>query len=141
MSFYEDSNNVDKYIEMCKSYDGSNIYKSLQEHLTTGNSILELGSGPGFDIPFLSEHYEVTGSDLSDQFLTRCKRKYPHIPFQKIDALNIDIKEKFDCIYSNKELHHLTKEELVLSLSNQAQVLSVGGVIAHSFWRSGTPRR
>lgn len=134
MSFYEDKENVDKYIEMCKDYDGSNIYELLKKTLKEGKSVLELGTGPGFDIPFLKKHYQVTGSDFSDEFLVRCKEKYPHINFVKIDAKNIDINEKFDCIYSNKVLHHLTKDELSSSLSAQAGLLSSDGMIAHSFW-------
>jgi ubiquinone/menaquinone biosynthesis C-methylase UbiE len=134
MSFYEDSKNVDKYIEMCKDYDGSNIYKLLQKHLKHGKTVLELGTGPGFDIPFLSKRYKVTGSDFSEEFLARCEDKFPEINFLKIDASNIDIKQKFDCVYSNKVLHHLTEGELLESLTAQASVLSPCGIVAHSFW-------
>lgn len=134
MSFYEDKANVDKYIELCKDYDGSNIYERLKQHLKEGKSVLELGTGPGFDIPFLNEHYHVTGSDFSDEFLVRCKEKYPDINFIKIDARNIDTSTEYDCIYSNKVLHHLTRGELSSSLLAQAGILSPGGMIAHSFW-------
>ena len=134
MSFYEDSESVDKYIEMCKDYDGSNIYKLLEKYLKEGKSVLELGTGPGFDIPFLKKHYQVTGSDFSEEFLMRCKDKFPDINFIKADAKNIDINEKFDCVYSNKVLHHLTKDEFSLSLLAQAGILSPDGIIAHSFW-------
>jgi cyclopropane fatty-acyl-phospholipid synthase-like methyltransferase len=119
---------------MCKDYDGSNIYESLQKHLKDGKTLLELGTGPGFDIPFLNTRYLVTGSDFSEEFLIRCKRKFSGINFLKIDVKHIDIKEKFDCIYSNKVLHHLTEAELSLSLLEQAEVLSPDGMIAHSFW-------
>lgn len=134
MSFYDDSDNVDKYIEMCKDYNGSNIYQSLQSQLSDDKKLLELGSGPGFDIPFLHEHYQVTGSDLSEQFLMRCRNKFPHIQFLKLDVLNINVTESFDCIYSNKVLHHLTEEQLQLSLLQQVKALDSGGIIAHSFW-------
>ncbi|MDC3250011.1 class I SAM-dependent methyltransferase [bacterium] len=134
MSFYENSDNVDNYIKMCKDYDGSNIYKVLQNQLPKGKSVLELGSGPGFDIPFLKENYKVTGSDFSEEFLNRCREKFPDTPFLKTDAKNININEKFDCIYSNKVLHHLTEQQLSSSLKAQAASLSEDGLIAHSFW-------
>ena len=134
MGFYNISDNVDKYIEMCSGYDGSNLYEVLQENLKDGSSVLELGSGPGFDIPFLSAHYKVTGSDFSDEFLNRCRTTYSDIPFIKIDAKKIDINKKFDCIYSNKVLHHLTESELAISFIKQAENLTKGGIIAHSFW-------
>lgn len=134
MGLYDNSENVDKYIEMCSGYDGSNIYKALEENLKDGSHLLELGTGPGFDIPFLSQHYQITGSDFSDEFLIRCRKKFPEIPFIKIDASDIDIKEKFDCIYSNKVLHHLTEKQLAISLKQQAECLTEEGTIAHSFW-------
>lgn len=134
MGFYDKSENVEKYIEMCKGYDGSNLYQVLQDNLKAGSRVLELGSGPGFDIPFLSEHYNVTGSDFSDEFIKRCSEKFPDIPFRKIDAISMDTSEKFDCIYSNKVLHHLTEGELAQSLSQQAETLNDGGIVAHTFW-------
>ncbi|MEH6593445.1 MAG: class I SAM-dependent methyltransferase [Halioglobus sp.] len=134
MGFYDNSENVDQYIEMCGGYDGSNLYEVLHKNLTDGSSVLELGSGPGFDIPFLREHYDVTGSDFSDEFLKRCRKTYPDISFLKIDASKIDVKEKFDCIYSNKVLHHITECELAISLTHQAGKLTENGIIAHSFW-------
>ena len=134
MGFYDISENVDKYIEMCNDYDGKYIYQEIKKFLNEGSSVLELGSGPGLDIQFLNANYQVTGSDLSEQFISRLKNKFHNIPFLKINALDVDVKDKFDCIYSNKVLHHLTKEELLLSLSNQSNVLTSNGIIAHSFW-------
>jgi len=134
MSFYDDSESVDKYIDMCEGYDGSNIYEMMKKHLDDGKSILELGSGPGFDIPFLAEHYQVTGSDLSEEFLRRCKMKFPAVEFLHLDVKTVNVTGKYDCIYSNKVLHHLTEDELSLSLGEQANVLTQNGIVAHSFW-------
>lgn len=134
MGFYDNAENVNKYIDMCAEYDGSNLYALVKENLQVGATLLELGSGPGFDIPFLSEHYQVTGSDFSDEFLVRCREKNTAIPFVKINALTMDIESKFDCIYSNKVLHHLTEIELATSLALQSEKLNEGGLIAHSFW-------
>ena len=41
---------------------------------------------------------------------------------------------RFDGIYSNKVLQHLTREELEVSLHRQAQVLNSTGVLLHSLW-------
>ena len=45
MNFYDDSENVKKYIQLCENYDGNNIYQSLSKHLTVKSTLLELGSG------------------------------------------------------------------------------------------------
>jgi len=138
MSLYDDPEGVKNYIQMCENYDGSNLYQALSQHLPVNSTLLELGSGPGLDIEYLKKHYSVTGSDLSDEFLKVCKEKYPDIPFIKLNALKLNstlgLDEKFDCIYSNKVLHHLTDEELQESLKQQVKNLSSNGLIAHSFW-------
>ncbi|WP_028672487.1 class I SAM-dependent methyltransferase [Saccharospirillum impatiens] len=134
MSYYDDSKSVDEYIEMCQGYDGSNIYEMVKNHLDNGQSVLELGSGPGFDIPFLANHFHVTGSDLSEEFLRRCRKNHPDIEFLQLDAKDVNVTSKYDCIYSNKVLHHLTVDELSQSLDAQANALTQNGIIAHSFW-------
>lgn len=119
---------------MCDDYDGSELYNILQKHLEDGKSVLEIGSGPGFDLSFLKQHYQVTGSDLSDQFLKHCKAKFPDLSFIKLDASDLQTSKSFDCIYSNKVLGHLTEAELRNSLSQQSKALTPDGLIAHSFW-------
>ena len=46
----------------------------------------------------------------------------------------MNIQRKFDGIYSNKVLIHLTKEELNKSLMNQCPILNKNGILFHSFW-------
>lgn len=134
MNFYDNADNVKQYLEMCEGYDGTNIYQTLLAHLPKSSSLLELGSGGGLDIEHLHRYYNVTGSDLSDEFLKICKEKYPKLPFLKVDALTLEVDEVFDCIYSNKVLHHLTEDALKTSLNQQMKVLKPKGIIAHSFW-------
>ena len=124
MSFYNDAESVKSYIQMCEGYDGSNIYQALHQHLPENSTLLELGSGPGLDIKYLKNIYSVTGSDLSEEFLKICKEQHPEISFLKLNALKLDLGEKFGCIYSNKVLHHLTEEELKESLEQQVKILS-----------------
>ena len=134
MNFYDDPDNVKTYIQMCEDSDGINIYHSLSEHLPTKSTLLELGSGAGLDIEYLKNNYSVTGSDLSDEFLKICKEKHPEIPFLKLNALKLEVDKKYNCIYSNKVLHHLTEKQLKQSLEQQMKILTTNGLIAHSFW-------
>jgi hypothetical protein len=41
---------------------------------------------------------------------------------------------RFDCVFSNKVLHHLLREDLVRSIPRQAAVLNDGGMLAHGLW-------
>jgi cyclopropane fatty-acyl-phospholipid synthase-like methyltransferase len=134
MDFYDDKKNVDIYINMSKGYDGRWLIDELKKHLDEGSALLELGMGPGKDLDMLSKHYKVTGSDKSQVFIDLYRKKHPEARIQKIDAVKMNIDGEFDCIYSNKVLHHLTRNELKLSFENQHRVLTKDGILFHSFW-------
>ena len=134
MTFYNNPAKVDAYEKMCEGYDGSDLYAILSNHLIEKSTLLELGCGPGNDIIHLKEKYRVMGSDLSDEFLQRCKKRFPEISFMKLDAINIETDRTFDCIFSNKVLHHLNREELKKSLIRQQKIVVSDGIIAHTFW-------
>lgn len=134
-NFYEDSKNVDSYIEMAKGYDGAEIVKQLAELLRKDAGVLELGMGPGVDLELLSTHFEVTGSDLSMEFINRYRNRYPEADLLQLDAIYLNTERKFDCIYSNKVLHHLTLTELEKSLLHQTMRLNEGGMVCHTFWK------
>jgi len=51
-----------------------------------------------------------------------------------LDATAPDTERRFDCIYSNKVLHHLTRDEVRASLEAQAGLLNTAGLAMHSFW-------
>jgi len=134
VDYYNDPVKVDEYETMCDEYDGSELYRVLDKHLTDNSTLLELGSGPGNDINHLKKKYIVSGSDLSDEFLIRCKKKHSDVPFIKLDAVTIKTNKLFDCVFSNKILHHLTIEELEKSLKRQQEVIVTNGLFAHTFW-------
>lgn len=134
MDFYDDPSKVDEYEQMCQEYDGTELYDVLYKHLTKGSSLLELGSGPGNDIHYLLNNYAVIGSDLSDEFLLRCRKKFKDVPFLKLDAVTIATSDTFDCVFSNKVLHHLSPEALEQSFKRQQQVIEPNGLFAHTFW-------
>lgn len=134
MEFYNDPSKVDEYEKMCAEYDGSDLYKVLSNHLREKSSLLELGCGPGNDISHLQKRYAVTGSDLSDVFIQRCRNKYTDIPFVKLDAVSINTDKIYECIFSNKVLHHLPLKELKKSLERQQNVIKSNGIFAHTFW-------
>ena len=135
LGFYDDEKTALQYIEMAEGYDGRELVDVLTRHLPVGASVLELGMGPGVDLNFLKNHYKTTGSDYSQFFLDRYRGTYPDSDLIQLDAVKLDTKRTFDCIYSNKVLHHLANEQLTKSFRRQKQILSKEGLIMHSFWR------
>jgi cyclopropane fatty-acyl-phospholipid synthase-like methyltransferase len=135
MGYFDDEKNVKGYIEMVERYDGSELIDVLLKHLGKGSSLLELGMGPGKDLDILAENYKVTGSDLSQVFIEIYRKDHPEADVMLLDAVKVDTDRKFDCIYSNKVLHHLKREELKESFRNQLAGLNEGGLLFHTFWR------
>ncbi len=134
MTFYNTPETAEEYIDMSADFDGRELIDELRKFLPAGSSVLELGMGAGKDLEILSEIYSVTGSDLSDYYLKRYRDKNPDCEILKLDAVTIETDQKFDAIYSNKVLMHLTEDELISSLKRQKQILNPGGLVLHSFW-------
>lgn len=133
--YYNRKESVDQYIKMAKDVNGEDLIKKLIQFLPSDSTVLEIGSGPGTDWKILSEIYNVIGSDNSPEFLKRLSANNPKGSFCELDAITLTTKQKFDGIYSNKVLHHLTDKELKLSVLRQAEILNPYGIICHSFWR------
>jgi len=135
MGYYDDEKTALQYIAMADGFDGRELIDVLKSQLPGGASVLEIGMGPGVDLDILRTHFEATGSDFSRFFLDRYRASNPGSDLIRLDAVELDTDRVFDCIYSNKVLHHLTNEELKRSLRRQKQILSDTGLIMHSFWR------
>jgi cyclopropane fatty-acyl-phospholipid synthase-like methyltransferase len=132
--YYQTRKSILEYIEMARGYDGRYIISKLKRFLASGSEILEIGSGPGTDWKILNESYTVLGSDNSKEFLRYLTENNPDGDFILLDAVKLSTNLKFDAIYSNKVLHHLTDGELESSVARQSEILKTGGVICHSFW-------
>ena len=134
MGYFDDEKNVEEYIKMAEGYDGRAFIHILRAHLEDNATILELGMGPGKDVELLSKYFRTTGSDNSKIFLDRFRAMYPDADLLWLDAVSIDTERRFDCIYSNKVLQHLSKSQLEESFRNQAKTLKRGGIAFHTFW-------
>lgn len=134
MGYYHTEESVAEYISVAEGYDGRELVDAVKRVLRSGSTVLELGMGPGKDLGILSESFQVTGSDNSEAFLERYRNTYPAADLMLLDAATMETDRRFDCIYSNKVLQHLTREELQESLRKQAEVLKSRGVSLHSLW-------
>ena len=135
-NYYKDKENILEYIEMAKGYDGNILIEHLRNYLPEDSTVLEVGMGPGKDLDILKKYYQVTGSDFSKHFLDIYKENHKEtdLDLLLLDAKKLDIDKKFDCIYTNKVLYHLTEKELIKSLNQQKYLLNDKGLLLHSFW-------
>lgn len=133
--YYHTRESVDEYIELAKDVDGRDLIEKLSQVLPAKSTLLEIGSGPGTDWKLLSQTYDVTGSDNSLFFLEYLKQKHPGGRFLELDATTLKTELKFQALYSNKVLHHLSDDELSKSIKRQSEILTDDGIICHSFWK------
>lgn len=134
MGFYDKKENIENYIRFTPSHDGSVLVRVLEKNLPAGSTVLELGIGPGKDFDLLEKSYNVTGSDSSKEFLDWNRKRNERADLMLLDARSLETDRHFDCIYSNKVLIHLTRQELVDSLNRQHEILNENGLLMHSFW-------
>ncbi len=134
MKFFMKEENVNQYIEMTREYDPTSIVNKVKKYLPKGSTLLELGMGEGRDLELLSKEYKVVGSDNSEVFVNKYKEKNKGIEVLPIDAIMMNTGRTFDCIYSNKVLHHLTKKDFIKSLELQKNNLNNKGIIFMTLW-------
>ena len=134
MNYFMNRENVNEYIEMLKDYDGTEIISKLKKYSNKGSRVLELGMGAGLDLELIAKEYDVLGSDNSPVFIDDFKDKRTDIKVVLLDAVNLDIDKKFDCMFSNKVLQHLTREDFIKSLKNQKSHLEKDGIIFMTLW-------
>jgi len=134
MGYFDTDEGVDEYIKMAEGYDGQELTEALRNYVPSGSSILELGMGPGKDLALLQRSFQATGSDSSAIFVDRYRALNSSADVLVLDAVSIDTARRFDAIYSNKVMHHLSKQDASRSLDAQHRVLNSGGIALHSLW-------
>ncbi len=134
MGIFDTEEGVSEYLEMAKGHDGRELIEKLSDYLPADSTILELGMGPGNDLEILSKRYEVTGSDNSNLFIDRYRKANPEADLLLLNAVTLETDRRFDCLFSNKVLQHLNREDLEKSVPRQAELLEDGGLLAHAFW-------
>jgi SAM-dependent methyltransferase len=134
MGYFDTDEGVNEYIELAEGYDGRELVEILRSHVPPGSSILELGIGPGKDLALLQPYFRVTGSDSSALFVERYRTLEPSSDVLVLDAVTIDTERRFDAIYSNKVMQHLSRQDAARSLTAQHRVLNPGGIALHSLW-------
>lgn len=133
--YYHTKASVVEYIEAAKDYNGKELIDQLKTVLPAKSTVLELGSGPGSDFKILQQTFNVTGSDYSEAFVEHLKTAYPQDEFLHLNAAKLETEKRFDGIYSNKVLHHLSDQELAASIQRQSEILNKNGIVCHSFWK------
>jgi len=96
-----------------------------------GQKILDIGCGPGRDAKYFSEHdLEVTGIDLTFNFVKMASQNVPNAKFMQMDMRNLDFPENsFDGIWACASFLHVPKEDAKNTLLGFRKILKPAGLI------------
>lgn len=131
----------DIYSAMGKDYaaEAYKVYQFVQKYKqSAGNTLLDVACGTGTHAGFLSQYYEVTGTDLSNRMLKVARKKHPEIQFLVGDMRSLHLGRKFDavtCLFSAIG-YMKTKADLRKAVKSMSSHLLAGGVLLVEPWFS-----
>lgn len=121
----------DKFMEVC-DYDQwvEILEKNINKHTKKPEKILDLGCGTGEVLKRISNKYDCSGLDLSEQMLERANEKLKNVKLFLGDMREFNTLEKYDVIFSFFDtVNHLKSlEDLLDTLNSVQNVLEPGGI-------------
>lgn len=110
----------DKFMEICDYSEWVKIIENyISEYNPLGKRVLDLGCGTGSTLVRMSDKYQCSGLDLSEEMLKRAKIKLKgkDIPLFLGDMREFDTGEKYDIIFSFFDtVNHLSGTQDLLDL-------------------------
>ncbi len=101
-----------------------------------GEHILDLGCGTG-DLANSIHNLgaNIVGVDKSENMVRQAQGKYPNVQFMVRDAINLNLKNEFDAVFSNATLHWIkTPQQAIQNIFN---ALKPGGRFVAEFGGNG----
>jgi len=97
--YYNNSNNDTEIVGWSSKKEQNERFKVLLNiGVENGETILDYGCGLGALYEYMTNHYDdfgYIGVDINQDFINKCKQKYPKATFKKIEDIT-DIKSKYD---------------------------------------------
>ena len=128
--------NADRYSEVTRKADMSDIYKRFEKNLKPGCRILDLGCGSGRDSKyFLDKGYKVVSLDASEAMCRKTQELTGKAAVHmRIEDMNYE--NEFDAVWACASLLHVAKSDMHKILEKAMKALKVGGVL-YASWKYG----
>lgn len=92
--------------------------------------VLDIGTGPGYDLKYLSEKYSVTGIEISSKFADIARFENPTAKIINADIITYNLeKNKYKGIWARDSLHHIPDKDLDAVFKKIADALVEGGIL------------
>ena len=122
---------ADRYLaERTRDSEDVRLLGELIEKLPVGARVLDAGCGAGIPISqILSERFDVTGVDFSEEQITLARKNIPHAKFLCEDMTQLNFPDNtFDGITSYYAIIHIPREEHQSLLANFHRMLKPDGL-------------
>lgn len=117
---------------------GEDVLSLLQKPKGERAFAVDLGCGNGALTEKLTEKgYRVMGVDDSEEMLRAARELHPGIDFQKGNAINFELPQKADVIFSNAVFHWINASEQETMIRNLFCQLKPGGQLVCEFGGKG----
>ncbi|MEJ2296032.1 MAG: class I SAM-dependent methyltransferase, partial [Candidatus Lokiarchaeota archaeon] len=117
--------------------DESHIFELVEEFISTipiQGRVLDAGCGNGAYSRYLSEKFEVTGLDISENQIELAHQNAPKAKFICIDITKVEFPDDFfDGIFSFYTIIHIPRDEHYNLLENFYRILKNDGVVLLNF--------
>lgn len=129
------------YFEETKEFSMQEKYPQFLKYIPNNGEILDAGCGSGRDSKEFSKlGYKVTSFDASEE-LAHLASKNAGLRVINSTFEKFTIPKKFDGIWANASLLHVSKEDFESSFANLIKHLKVGGVLYASMKRGNTQEK
>ena len=138
MTTYSDRAHIYELLYSYKNYeDEARVIRELlvAEGYSDGR-LLDVGCGPADHLAYLQGHYDISGVDLSEQFITRARERLPDARFEVADMADFSLQETFDIIVSLFSAigYVKTPERLAMTIRCLANHLAPDGIVLIEPW-------
>jgi cyclopropane fatty-acyl-phospholipid synthase-like methyltransferase len=97
--YYKNPKNKSEIVGWSSKEEQNKRFKILLNiGFDNGETVLDYGCGLGALYEYMIKHYDkfgYIGVDINQEFINKCKQKYPKVEFKKIEDIT-DIKSKYD---------------------------------------------
>jgi len=125
---------ADDFTKRYKSRDYTNNLKPCLDKfislLKTGEKVLDIGSGAGFDAKYLFDQgFNVVSIDLADKLIDIAREIAPGVDFKIMDMRDMSFPDNsFGGVWASASILHLSKKEALKVLQNIKRILKQKGV-------------
>jgi uncharacterized protein (TIGR00730 family) len=97
--------------------------------LVRPGKVLDIGTGPGYDLSYLSQKFQMTGIEVSTEMAKIAQFENPESYIINGDIVTYDLpKNEFEGIWSRDTLHHIPAADQNAVFKKISQALKPGGI-------------